>query len=122
MRGKQNFENLNAWKKARELCLCCYKLVKRFPAEERFGLSGQLKRAAVSIPLNIAEGYSRKSVKDSSHFFNIAMGSIYEVITQVDIATELGYIDLKDKEELLVMCNESLKLINGFLNFKKNNE
>jgi len=116
---KQNFENLNAWKKAKELCLLCYKVARKFPAEEKYALTDQVRRAAVSIPSNIAEGYSRKSVKDLSHFFNMAIGSIYEIMTQIDISLDLKYIESKDKENIFSLSNETLKLINGFLSYKR---
>lgn len=122
MAEKQNFENLIAWKKAKGVCLFCYKLVKSFPKEEKYGLSDQLRRAAISIPSNIAEGYSRGSGKDACHFFSISIGSIYEVMTQIDIASELNYVSLEEREELFVLCNESLRLINGFKNFRRTKE
>jgi four helix bundle protein len=116
---KQNFENLNAWKKAKELCLYCYLLTKSFPPEERYSLSDQTRRASISVPSNIAEGYSRKSVKDLCHFLSIAIGSTYEIMTQIDMAMELGYITLSQKEKVFILSQEVLKLINGYIKFKQ---
>ena len=116
---KQNFEKLNTWIKAKELCLSCYELTKKFPSEEKYALIDQIRRAAISVPSNIAEGYSRKSTKDLAHFFNIAQGSVFELMTQVDIALSLGYIDQSDKEKIYFLTNDTLKLINGFLSYKR---
>ena len=116
---KQNFETLNVWIKARELSLVCYELTKKFPREELYGLSDQIRRAAISIPSNIAEGYSRKSIKDLFHFLDISTGSIYEIMTQIDIAMALNIITKNDKSVVFEKADEVLKLINGFKKYKR---
>jgi len=86
------FEKLIVWQKAVELVRLVYAATKCFPADERFALTDQIRRAAVSVPSNIAEGNGRASNKDYAHFLSIARGSLYETIAQVRIAQSLGYI------------------------------
>ena len=86
------FKRLIVWQRSMELTAEVYALSKRFPAEERFALTDQLRRAVVSIPSNIAEGCGRSSNKDYAHFLSIARGSLYETMTQLQIAVNLGYI------------------------------
>jgi len=114
----ENFEKLNAWQSAKSLCILCYKLVKKFPSEEKFALGNQIRRASVSIPSNIAEGYSRKSTKDLERFLEIACGSTYEIITQITIAFELKYISEQEKVEIVNLSQTTIRLINGFKRFK----
>jgi len=76
-----------------------YGQIKLFPAEERFALSDQLRRAVVSIPSNIAEGCGRSSNKDYAHFLSIARGSLYETMTQLEIAASLGYVEPSSEVE-----------------------
>lgn len=115
----QNFENLDSWKNAKRLCVLCYKAVNDFPTDERYALSDQIRRAAVSIASNIAEGYSRSSTKELAHYFEISLGSTYEVMTQISIANELGYISYDTKKEIFSNCENVIKLINGFVRYKK---
>lgn len=86
------FKDLLVWQKAMELVKAVYALSKAFPAEERYALTDQLRRAAVSIPSNIAEGSGRASNADYGHFLSIARGSLYETMTQLQIAVDLGYL------------------------------
>lgn len=86
------FKQLVVWQKAMELVRVVYRLSKLFPAEERYALTDQLRRAVVSIPSNIAEGNGRAGNKDYAHFLAIARGSLYETLTQLQIARDLGYI------------------------------
>lgn len=118
----ESFEKLNCWQKAKELCLEVYKLLPNFPREEDFALKNQIRRAAISIPSNIAEGLSRKSVKDQINFLNVSIGSIYEVMTQIDISKDLQYIKLNERNSIFETCNQVLKLINGYKNYLKKNE
>lgn len=118
----ESFEKLNCWQKAKELCLEVYKLLPNFPREEDFALKSQIRRAAISIPSNIAEGLSRKSIKDQINFLNVSIGSIYEVMTQIDISKDLQYIKLNERNSIFDTCNQVLKLINGYKNYLKKNE
>ena len=105
------FRELNAWKKAMELTDRVYDLVRQFPADERYALCDQLRRAVVSIPSNIAEGFGRQSHKDFAHFLSQARGSLYEVDTQLEIAARRGYI-LQDAVPVDLL-NDTSKLISG---------
>ena len=95
------FRKLIVWQKAMDLVRVVYQKSKDFPADERYVLTDQLRRAVVSIPSNIAEGSGRASNKDYAHFLSIARGSLYEVMTQLEIAQSLGYIDEYDSCEEL---------------------
>ena len=98
----QSYRDLSVWQKSMELTVETYKLVKLLPKEEIYALSDQIRRAAVSIPSNIAEGASRTSPKEQLHFLEIAYGSLNEVMCQLELAKELDYIaqtQLKEIEE-----------------------
>lgn len=89
----QRFRDLRVWVESIDLARAVYRLTARFPADERFGLSSQLRRAAVSVPSNIAEGSSRSSRKEFRHFIEIALGSLAEMETQLEIAQEFSRKD-----------------------------
>lgn len=96
------FRNLNVYIKSKELVKQIYELLKRFPKEEQYALSDQLRRAVISIPSNIAEGLGRVSTKEQIHFLEITYGSLREVDCQLDIAKDLAYIsddELSDVEK-----------------------
>ena len=88
----KSYRDLLVWQKAMDFAEHVYMVQKTFPAEERFGLCDQLRRAVVSIPSNIAEGRGRDSAKDFAHFLMIARGSLNEVATQLELAVRLGYM------------------------------
>ena len=90
------YKKLIVWQKSMELVNVVYGLMKSFPKDERFRLCDQLSRAVVSIPSNIAEGNGRGSKKDYAHFLSIARGSLYETMTQLEIAANLGYLNEDD--------------------------
>ena len=92
------FRDLIVWRKAIDFVTSIYKLTTSFPANELYGLSLQIRRCAVSIPSNIAEGYGRRSTKDYIRFLNIAMGSIYELQTQLEIGLNLNFISKSNYE------------------------
>lgn len=89
----RSFRDLFAWQKAIDLCQEVYRLAQGFPGEERFGLTAQMRRAAVSIPSNIAEGYGRGRKRDYVRFLNVARGSLYELETQLVLVVRLGLAD-----------------------------
>ena len=93
-----SFRNLNAYIKAKELVSTVYALIKKFPKEEQYALSDQLRRAVISVPSNIAEGSGRNTTKDQSHFYSMAYASLMEVLAQLDIACDLGYITKEEFE------------------------
>ena len=86
-----DYRDLDVWKQAMELCETVYGIVRKFPADERYALGDQLRRAVVSIPSNIAEGNGRDSRSEYARFLSIARGSLFEVQTQLDLASRLGY-------------------------------
>lgn len=111
----RSYKDLLIWQKGIKIVLIVYQLVKTFPQNELFALSSQLKRASVSIPSNIAEGYGRNSDKSFNHFLNISRGSLYEIETQLFIAKELGFIsDEILYGEILIQLEEDSKMINAF--------
>ncbi len=93
----ESYEDLEVWQRGMALVEGIYAITRSFPGEERFGLTAQLRRAAVSIPSNIAEGWGRSSRKEYVRFLSIARGSLYEVRTQIGIARRVGY--LSDEQE-----------------------
>ena len=95
-----NYNNLQIWKEAMDLVEDIYKLTASFPSDEKFGLVSQMNRAAISIPSNIAEGSGRNSDKDFAHFISIAIGSLYELHTQILLCERLGFIDCSQSQEL----------------------
>ena len=108
-----DFKDLIAWRKAMDFVTDLYELTKIFPPEERFGLTAQLRRAAVSIPSNIAEGQSRHSGPDFRHFLYQARGSAAEVQTQLLIARNLDYISEKDCSHFEAKVEEIARILNG---------
>ena len=110
------YRRLIAYQKAKEIVKRTYKLLKKFPVEERYALCDQLRRASVSITSNIAEGVNRFSVKDKAHFVEIAFGSMMEVSSQIEIAEELGYITTDDRLSMETLIEEEARLLSGLLN------
>lgn len=104
MEAKYTYKRLDAYLQAKALVKLIYGLLKRYPAEEKYALCDQLRRAVISVPSNIAEGLSRFSDKEKVHFLEIAYGSLMEVDCQIEISYELGYIgdvELKSVEALI---------------------
>jgi four helix bundle protein len=95
------YRNLIVWQKAMQFSRQVYRFVEQFPATEKYALSDQVRRAAVSVPSNIAEGCGRASNRDYAHFLSIARGSLYETMTQVELAQSLGYVDSINEVESL---------------------
>ncbi len=98
----KTFRDLIVWQKAIELVILIYRITKTFPEDERFGLVSQIRRASISIPSNIAEGYGRNHTNDYLRFLQIAVGSVYELQTQLIISHNLGYLSkelFKETEE-----------------------
>ena len=108
------FKDLDIWKLSRQFCSKIYVLTSSFLDSEKFGLTNQLRRASVSIPSNIAEDCSRSGNKDFSRFLEIAIGSKYEIETQLLIAFDLGYIDQTKLDELNSKLNTTMKMTSKF--------
>ena len=110
---RNSFRDLEAYKEAKGLVKEVYRLLKKFPKEEQFALCDQLRRAAVSITSNIAEGSGRSSAKEKVHFLEISYASLMEVLSQMDIALDLGYITEEEFCKFEVMGNKVASLISG---------
>ncbi len=111
----RNFRELQVWQKAMEIAASTYSLTRSFPAEEKFGLVSQLSRAAVSISSNIAEGASRGSDRDFRRFLEIAIGSAFEVESQLLLSEKIGMVSTDQIEELLLLLNEEQRMLSVFI-------
>jgi len=109
-----NFRKLICYQKGRVLVGEIYKVVKSFPPEEKFALGDQLRRAAVSVTSNIAEGTGRQSLKDQAHFLELSYGSLMEVMSQLDVAYDLGFIDIELHNRLEQMILEEARVLSGY--------
>ena len=111
----KSYRDLIAWQKGIGLVAAVYQQTQRFPREEQYGLTAQLRRAAVSVPSNIAEGQGRKSNNEFRHFLHNAAGSLMEVETQITIANVLGYLPKDRESELLSQTGELGRILNGLI-------
>lgn len=109
------FRDLKIWQKSMNLVTQIYKETESFPESERYGLISQIRRSAVSIPSNIAEGYGRNSGGDFKRFLNISMGSLFEIQTQLQIAQNLKYLDTKENERLYNLSREIERMMSSFI-------
>jgi four helix bundle protein len=112
----KKYSELIAWQKAMDLVESVYKATASFPREEIYGLTSQVRRAAVSVPSNIAEGQGRKSTMEFLHHLSIAYGSLTETETQLLIAGRLAYLEQKKVDHLIEQTNEVGRLLNGLSN------
>jgi len=113
------YNDLDVWKKTISLAILTYKITNNFPKEEAYGLTNQIRRCAVSIPSNIAEGCGRHHLNDTLQFFYVSRGSLFELETQLYIALELKYLsenEFNEANEKIIDCK---KLIHGFINYYK---
>jgi len=111
----RSYADLEVWKKALDLVIATYDATGEFPRDEMFGLTAQLRRAAVSIPSNIAEGQSRRSSAEFRRHLSIALGSLAELETQLVIAERLGYLPPDDRNRLLDEASQLGRMLNGLL-------
>lgn len=109
----KTFRELIVWQKSMDFVTDAYNATSGFPDEEKFGLTNQLRRASVSIPSNIAEGFGRKSDGDFARFLSIALGSNYEVQTQLEIAKNVGFLSPDKLNKLIAQLEEIERMING---------
>lgn len=107
----KSFTDLLSWQHSHGLAVAIYQYTKPFPKEEIFGLTNQMRRSAVSVPSNIAEGFSRQTFKDKLQFYSIALGSLTELQSQLMIARDVGYLDSNDFNEVADKSIEARKLI-----------
>lgn len=114
MGAVQSYEDLVVWQKSKNLAVDIYRVTESFPKEELYGLTSQLRRAGVSIPSNIAEGFSRSS-KEKIQFLRVAHGSGAEVMTQLVIAWELGYVAKEEHADLRKKADEVMRILNAVM-------
>lgn len=110
-----SYRDLLVWQKAMDLVVGCYRLTEGFPKSETYGLSSQLRRAAVSVPANIAEGQGRESIKEYLHHLSIANGSLMELETHLLIAGRLRYAEDRELTPLLAQTSEVGKMLTGLI-------
>ncbi len=108
-----NHKNLNVYQKSIELVSDIYALTQKFPSHEKFGLTSQLRRSAISISSNIAEGASRKTVKERKRFYEISRSSLVELDTQIGISINLGYLDKNHIAKLKELANEIFAMLSA---------
>ena len=111
----RNFRKYDVWADGVDFSIDIYKMTENFPKKETYALSDQLQRAAVSIPSNIAEGCSRRSVNEFAHFLEFSLGSSYEVETQLEIAARLGYVKKDDFEKAITKIQSIEKRVTGLI-------
>jgi four helix bundle protein len=111
-----SFKDLRAWQRAMELALSIYKLTADFPSNERFGLTSQMRRAAVSVPSNIAEGYARSTTGEYLLFLGHARGSCSELETQILLSKSLDFGKVENLDEATALCNDAGRLLCALLN------
>ena len=116
----KSFTGLKSWQEAHKLVIMIYKLTEQFPDNEQFGLTNQIRRAAVSITSNIAEGFSKKSAKEKRQFYRTAISSLAEVQNQLLISRDVLYISQKDFENVSEQTITARKLINGLIKSAQN--
>jgi len=117
----KSYKELIVWQKSYEFCLAIYSITGGFPKEERYGLTSQIRRAAVSIPSNIAEGYGRKTTPDYIRSLYIAYGSSCELETQILLSGDLGYINRESLEELKDKVGEIERMLKALINSLEKN-
>ncbi|MBU3901063.1 four helix bundle protein [Patescibacteria group bacterium] len=117
MEETAGYKKLNLFQRADELVILIYKCTKNFPREEIFGLVSQMRRAAVSVPANIAEGYSRNNKRERLQFYCISRGSLAEIDYYIELSFKLKYLDEEQYKELSFKRSEVGRMLNGFINY-----
>lgn len=115
-----NYKSLEAWKQSMQLVKEVYELVKIFPKDETFSLASQAKRAAISVPANIAEGAGRNFKKESIHFFHISRGSLYELETLLNISSMVNIVNEDQLKPVSEHIDECMRILNGLIRYFKN--
>ena len=115
----RSYKDLDAWKNAMQLVKEVYLLTKKFPKEELYALTSQTKRAAVSVPSNIAEGLGRQYKKDTLQFLHISRGSLYELETLLNIAVMVEIITEDEFNKIIPSLEKALQVLNGFINYNQ---
>lgn len=115
----QFFTDLDAWKEGHVLVLMIYKVTKKFPKEELFGIISQMRRCAVSITSNVAEGFSRQSYKEKAQFYSMAQGSLTELQNQLIISRDVLYLSSEEFNDLMKQSVRVHKILNGLIKMSK---
>jgi len=115
-------KKLDVWKKSIELVSEVYRLTSKFPIQEQYGLSSQIRRSAISVPSNISEGVARSSKSETVRFLDIARASLVELDTQIEIAVKLNYLSDSDTTTLSEMINHTFAMISKFIKSIKNDK
>jgi len=116
----KNYKELSIWQKSYQLCLEIYRITKEFPKEERYGLTSQIRRASVSIPSNIAEGYGRKTTPEYLRALYVAYGSNCELETQILLSGDLGYINEEDMKKLQKAIGDVERMLKALIRALEN--
>ncbi|MEX0621953.1 MAG: four helix bundle protein [Candidatus Woykebacteria bacterium] len=116
MKENKGYRNLKAWQRASELAHKIYDVTDKFPRSELFALTSQMRRASVSVPANIAEGYSRKSIKEKRHFYTISLSSLTELEFYIDFTFERKYYNQSTYASLTDLQTETAKILTGLIN------
>jgi four helix bundle protein len=114
-RPVRNFRELHVWKLGKELVLGVYRVTGSFPREETYGLVAQMRRAAVSIPCNVAEGFNRRHNREYRQFLYVALGSCAELETQTDVSCELGYLNHATRSSLLDQLDHEARMLQNLI-------
>ncbi len=117
----KTFQDLKVWQKAHQLVIKIYKITSRFPAEEKYGLTSQMRRAAVSVASNIVEGFRKRTVRDSLNFYNISDSSLEELKYQLLVSRDLRYISGGDYQDALNLSEEVGKMLFSWVKSQRNN-
>ena len=112
-RTTKSFKDLNIWQRAHGLVLEIYRITRRYPQEERYGLVSQMRRAAVSVPANIAEGFRKKGIRDKLNFYNVAQASLDELCYYIILSKDLDYIH--DNAHVVKEIEEIVKMLSGWI-------
>lgn len=116
----KNYKELKVWQKAYEICIGIYKVTKNFPNEEKYGLTSQIRRASVSVPSNIADGYGRKTTSEYIQALYIAYGSLCELETQILLSGDLGYITNENLNKLHKNIEENKRMLKALIKSLEN--
>lgn len=113
MRNEKGYRKLIAWQRANALAHLIYDVTEIFPKSELFGITSQMRRAVLSVCANIVEGYSRQTIKDRRHFYNMAIASLTELEFFIDFAYERKYIEDSNYKKILIIAEEAAKILDG---------
>ena len=113
----RNFTDLEAWKAAHRLAVAVYAMTKKYPKEEIFGITNQMRRASISVASNIAEGFSRNSPKEKTQFYSIAKGSLTELESQILISRDVGLVSINGFSDIEQLIRQAGKLLTGLLRY-----